>query len=282
MDYNNKSKWTGKNMKKNIIILSPLILLIFLPIYSFWIETNLIQTKHLMVGNGLRQVRIVQISDLHMSKYYTEKKLRRVVKKINQQNPDIVVFTGDLLDNYAQYTGDIKKIIDDLSNIKGRLGKYAVWGNHDYGGGATRIYRKIMEYSRFQLLENSGITLSLPTQKKMFIGGLDDGLLGNPSVKEMLSYRREVNYSIVLAHEPDMADKLLNSDIQLILSGHSHGEQVRLPVKLFNHNLSSKYSRGFYDLANGTKLYVNKGLGTTHIPIRFGAVPEISVLDIHF
>lgn len=269
-------------MKKFLIIFTSLLFLMFIPIYSRYIEPQLLQTIYLKVGDGKPQLKIVQISDVHLSQYYTEDNLKRVVDKINHQNPDIVVFTGDLFDNYAQYAGDVEKIIDILSDINNKIGKYAVWGNHDYGGGAARIYRTVMEEAGFQILENTGVTLLLPSTKKVFIGGIDDALLGSPSVKTILSYREEVDYAIILAHEPDLADDLIDEDIQLILSGHSHGDQVRLPINLFNHSLSSKYRRGFYDLNNGIKLYVNKGLGTTHLPMRLGAPPEISVFDICF
>ncbi|MFK4898934.1 metallophosphoesterase [Lactococcus petauri] len=268
-------------MKKLLIIISSLILLIFIPIYGRYIEPKLLQTTYLRVGTGNPQLKVVQISDIHLSQYYTEKDLKQVVDKINYQSPDVVVFTGDLFDNYTQYTGDVSNVIAILSEIKGSMGKYAVWGNHDYGGGAVRSYKTVMEESGFHIFENDGITLTL-SHKKIFIGGMDDGLLGNPSIKDMLSYREKADYSLVLAHEPDLAEDLVNTGTQLILSGHSHGEQVKLPMNLFNHSLSSKYTKGLYNLDSGTKLYVNRGLGTTRLPMRFGATPEISVFEIYF
>ncbi|WP_339000869.1 metallophosphoesterase (plasmid) [Lactococcus garvieae] len=268
-------------MKKFIIIFSFLIVLMFIPIYGRYIEPQLLQTTYLRVGTGNPQLKVVQFSDVHLSQYYTEKDLKRAVDKINHQHPDVVVFTGDLFDNYAQYTGDVDHVIDLLSEIKGSIGKYAVWGNHDYGGGAARSYKTVMEEAGFHIFKNDGITLTL-ADKKIFIGGLDDGLLGNPSIKNMLSYREEVDYSLVLAHEPDLADGLIDTCTQLVLSGHSHGEQVKLPINLFKHSLSSKYTGGLYYLNSGTKLYVNRGLGTTHLPVRFGAIPEISVFELYF
>lgn len=269
-------------MKKFLIIFSSLIFLICIPIYSRYIEPKLLQTTYLRVGNGNPQLKVIQISDIHLSQHYTEDDLKRVIDKINQQKPDVVVFTGDLFDNYAQYTGDVDKIIDMLSDIDGNIGKYAVWGNHDYGGGAARIYRTVMEGSGFQILKNNGTTISLTSHKKIFIGGIDDGLLGNPSIKDMLNYRDKVDYSLVLVHEPDLADELVDTGTQLVLSGHSHGKQVRLPINLINHNLSTKYTRGLYDLDDRTKLYVNRGLGTTNLPLRLGAVPEVSVFELYF
>lgn len=232
-------------------------------------------------GSGESQLRIAQISDIHISKLYDDRELDKIVKRVNAQHPDLVFFTGDLFDNYAQYKGDSEIIADKLGQIDSTIGKYAVWGNHDYGGGASRVYRNIMEKAGFVLLKNNGDTISLTNGKELFIGGLDDALLGSPSVEEMLSTREYYDYSIVLAHEPDMSEDLLNTGTQLVLSGHSHGEQVHLPIKVHDHLLSSKYTRGLYKMDNDLMLYVNRGLGTTNIPIRFGAIPEISIFDLY-
>ncbi len=224
------------------------------PIYSRYIEPKLLQTTYLRLGNGNPQLKFVQISDIHLSQHYTEDDLKRV----------------------------IDKIINIFSGLNVNIGKYAVWGNHDYGGGAARIYRTVMESSGFQILKNNGTTIPLTSNKKIFIGGIDDGLLGTPSIKDMLDFRDEANYSIVLAHEPELAEELIGTGTQLVLSGHSHGNQVNLPINLFHHSLSKKYTRGFYDFDGRTKLYVNKGLGTTHLPLRFGSIPEISVFELYF
>ncbi|MDC0827077.1 metallophosphoesterase [Lactococcus petauri] len=241
-------------MKKFLIIFSSLILLMLVPIYSRYIEPKLLQTTYLRLGNGNPQLKFVQISDIHLSQHYTEDDLKRV----------------------------IDKIINIFSGLNVNIGKYAVWGNHDYGGGAARIYRTVMESSGFQILKNNGTTIPLTSNKKIFIGGIDDGLLGTPSIKDMLDFRDEANYSIVLAHEPELAEELIGTGTQLVLSGHSHGNQVNLPINLFHHSLSKKYTRGFYDFDGRTKLYVNKGLGTTHLPLRFGSIPEISVFELYF
>lgn len=118
--------------------------------------------------------------------------------------------------------------------------------------------------------------------KKVFIGGLDDSLLGNPSVSETFAYRQQADYSILLTHEPDVADQFVGTNTQLVLAGHSHGGQVRLPFYQVKNVLAKKYVRGLYELSDQTKLYVNTGLGTTSIHARFCVPPEISVFQLHF
>jgi predicted MPP superfamily phosphohydrolase len=186
-----------------------------------------------------------------------------------------------LFDNYAKYAHE-EEIIQKLKEMTATVGKYAVWGNHDYGGGAGHIYERVMNRGGFEVLTNAGETLPLPNGKKLFIGGLDDSLLGNPFVEATLSYRDRYDYSVLLTHEPDVADKFVGTNTQLVLAGHSHGGQVRLPFYQVKNVLAEKYVRGLYELSDHTQLYVNTGLGTTAIHARFGVPPEISVFDLHF
>jgi len=141
---------------KRIIKLSLFLTLIIFFIYSYarFIEPKLIAIKtskitSQYISKELSNIKIVQFSDTHISDYFTIKDLMKTVKKINKLNPDIVLFTGDLIDNYSESTIDSKKISYVLSLIDATLGKYSVYGNHDYGGGATRIYKEIMNDAGF-------------------------------------------------------------------------------------------------------------------------------------
>lgn len=271
-----------KKILKIILCLFICIILFF--IYIFKIEPFLLVVHQYKIkGNDSSiqsNIKLIQISDIQVSKSYTEKNLEKIVKKINALSPDIVVFTGDLFDNYAKYhpTQEVKKA---LLEIKAKYGKYAIWGNRDYGGGAFREYKNIMEYSEFTLLENESKIISLPDNKKLLIGGADDILLGNPDKEKMIEeMNKTADYKIFLVHEPDFADDLEKATIDLILAGHSHGGQVRLPFfKEKKTALAKKYTKGFYDLQK-MKLYVNTGIGTSHIPARFMVIPEIALFTI--
>lgn len=269
-------------MKKKIVAAIAL-LIVFIPFYAFKIEPNLVVTHHLKLGDRTRpaEVKIVQLSDIQVSESFETNRLAKVIRKVNKEKPDIIVFTGDLFDNYAQYQHE-QEIIEQLSQLNASIGKYAVWGNHDYGGGAARIYESVMNAGGFKVLKNSGETLLLKSGKKLFIGGMDDSLLGNPSVDETLADRQGYDYSVLLTHEPDVADCFIGTNTQLILAGHSHGGQIRLPFYQVKNVLAEKYIRGLYELSDHTKLYVNTGLGTTSIHARFAVPPEISVFQLHF
>lgn len=269
-------------MKKKIIA-ALLLLSVIVPFYAFQIEPNLVVVHQMKIGDHSlpAEVKVVQLSDIQVSESYETKRLDKVIRKVNKQKPDIIVFTGDLFDNYAQYQHE-QEIIEKLSQLKATIGKYAVWGNHDYGGGAARVYERVMNAAGFNVLKNSGETLLLKSGKKLFIGGMDDSLLGNPSVDETLADRQSYDYSLLLTHEPDVADKFIGTNTQLILAGHSHGGQIRLPFYQVKNVLAEKYIRGLYELSDHTKLYVNTGLGTTSIHARFAVPPEISVFQLYF
>ncbi|MGG5372972.1 metallophosphoesterase [Enterococcus sp. AZ196] len=265
------------------IFIGLVLILVCIPIYAFKIEPSLAVVHRLQLGNKSmpKELKVLQLSDIQVSESYSTKRLDKVIRKVNKEKPDIIVFTGDLFDNYAQYNHE-PEIIEKLKEMKATIGKYAVWGNHDYGGGAARVYQQVMNAANFEVLKNAGETLTLANGKKVFIGGLDDSLLGAPSIEETLSYRQRYDYSILLTHEPDVADGFVGTNTQLVLAGHSHGGQVRLPFYEVKNVLAKKYTRGLYELKDHTKLYVNTGLGTTAIHARLGVPPEISVFHLHF
>ncbi|GGC98462.1 metallophosphoesterase [Enterococcus wangshanyuanii] len=267
--------------KRSIFFLVLFLAIIGMIFYAFLIEPKRIVTHNYTLGNnqGQKPVKVVQLSDIHIQKNYPTTQLEKIVTKVNQEKPDIILFTGDLFDNYATY-GPAEEVTAALSRLTAPLGKFAVWGNHDYGGGASRVYPEILAAAGFQLLENTGINVANADGKNIFISGLDDSLLGNSSIEEALS-NRQSDYTILLSHEPDVADQLVDQNIQLILSGHSHGGQINIPFLTIKNVMAEKYFSGFYNLTGDTTLYVNTGLGTTKIPARFRVPPEIAVFDLY-
>lgn len=258
--------------------------------YAFKIEPYRIERKEYFLKEKEEEmpgIKVLQFSDVHIKEGFTGENLEAVVEKINEQNPDVILFTGDLYDNYSVYHED-ETVITQLSDLHASYAKLAVWGNRDYGGGAARQYESVMEQSGFTVLKNESRSIVLGNGKKLLITGLDDSLLGNPYLPES-EKDSDSDYKILLTHEPDTAEEYLDSGYDLILSGHSHGGQIDIPflpqvneTALAATKLASEYSRGMYDLSSerDVKLYVNTGIGTTHIPARFGVIPEIAVFYI--
>lgn len=279
------SKKTKKKTKRILLsIISVFILLIVaLPFYAWKVEPFLVHVNHVELGkkNERTPLNVVQISDLQVSEYFETNRLDKVIEKVNAQNPDILLFTGDLFDNYSKYPEQMAPMIEKLKAFKANIGKYAVWGNHDYGGGAVRVYEDVMSAGGFVVLRNQGETLTLSDGRQVFLGGLDDSLLGNPSISDTLAYRQNYDYAITMTHEPDVADGFIGTDTQLVLAGHSHGGQVWLPFYPIKNVLAEKYTRGLYQLDAITQLYVNTGIGTTSIHARFGVIPEVTQFTIY-
>ncbi len=253
-------------------------------IYARFVEPNLLVVKYeniksSRINEDAPGLKIVQFSDTHISEYFDMRDLKKIAEKINEENPDIVVFTGDLIDEYNidENKENINEIWEILGSINAPLGKYAVYGNHDYGGGAERIYGKIMEESGFVILKNEKVELE---DYNINIAGMDDAIFGVSERDRLAGLADEGSYNIVLSHEPDVVDYMLEYNIDLFLAGHSHGGQVNLPFVNVLPPLGEKYTEGMYSFNNyrQTLLYVNIGLGATKIPLRFMAPPELTVL----
>lgn len=257
--------------------------------YAFKIEPFRVTVNDFALNEekaGREHIKIVQISDLHIKADFTYKNLDKVIKKVNAQNPDIVIFTGDLYDNYAIYRDD-ENVAAALNKIDAAYDKIAIWGNRDYGGGAERTYASVMKDAGFTLLKNENHHVTLDNGKTVMFTGLDDALLGYPIMPDGTD---NADYKMLLSHEPDNVDNFLDYSYDIALSGHSHGGQINVPFLPFINEmalkataLSSKYSGGMYSFDDGAieQLYVNTGIGTTHISARFGVVPEVTLFHVY-
>ena len=248
------------------------------------LDVNRYSITHPKIPIGFDQFKIVQFSDTHLGFHYSLQQLTKIVDRINKLNPDVVFFTGDLMDEPNKYN-HYEEIIPVLSNLKAPFGKYSIYGNHDHGGYGTDIYREIMNNSGFVLLQNQHQEIKLLDGSSIYIIGLDDAMLGKPDIEMAVTGIPVDSYNILLAHEPDLADAAHPFNIQLQISGHSHGGQVKIPFvgPLITPPYSEKYYEGFYELGNDDQtltLYVNRGLGTTRLPFRFLSKPELTMFTL--
>lgn len=274
-------------MKKILKYLSVFIVTICIVVggclyYAFKIEPFSIKKHEFELNkteNTSKTLRVVQFSDTHIKKDFTAKNLVKIVDNINELNPDVIIFSGDLYDNYAIYNDD-EAVIEVLSTLKAKHAKIAVWGNRDIGGGAIRSYAQIMKNAGFSLLKNEEFALKV-NNKNISFYGLDDHLIGAPNIAN-ISSDIKYDYSFFLSHEGDVVDEYSNIGFNMALSGHSHGGQIDIPfVPKISTELGDKYLKGMYSISNKMQLYVNSGIGTTRISARFRVAPEISVFDLY-
>jgi uncharacterized protein len=256
----------------------PFCLSLAISSYAFYEALN-IQTEHITIQTeklppGTDKIRITQISDVHIGLIIRGDRLDRVLQKVRESNPDILVSTGDLLD--GQLDG-ISDLAGSFRSIKPRLGKYAIIGNHEYIAGIDRAL-EFTENAGFTVLRQSGANIA----DIITLVGVDDPWLERqtgeklPSEKLLLSRFHSERFIVLLKHRPDVS---LNSvglfDLQL--SGHTHKGQI-FPFTAITH-FYYPHQAGLLQLESGW-LYISRGTGTWGPPLRFLAPPEISVIDI--
>ncbi|MEL7654878.1 MAG: metallophosphoesterase [Bacillota bacterium] len=272
---------------KSILRIILLILIIGLTVicYARYIEPHLLHKEYLtiqspQVTDKADQLKIAVFGDTHFSDYYTTGEFSKVLEAIEEMKPDIVVFSGDLVDHYDIYSEDVGNISEKLSEIQATYGKYAIFGNHDYGGGAENEYESIMEAGGFTVLKNEYYAID---ELDLAIIGIDDVLIGYGD-PEIASWGRPDYFNIVLSHAPDVIDQVQDYNVDLMISGHTHGRQINL--KFFDEYIlppyGKKYIHGLYEFSNErkSKLYVNSGIGMTKLPFRFLSPPELTCITL--
>ncbi|WP_242215522.1 metallophosphoesterase [Bacillus cereus group sp. BfR-BA-01383] len=270
-----------------ISCISIVMITVSLYFYATEIERKLVtvtwnEIEAATIPKEFNNKRILQFSDVHLGPEFSLKQLDNLVEKMNELRPDIVVFTGDLIDKFGSYNAEREEAKGILQKIHAPLGKYAVFGNHDRGGGGSLFYKKYMEEAGFSVLVNEVQKIKVENGKYITISGLDDFLLGKPQIDSTLKNLKQQDFNMLLVHEPDVVAEVDRYPVDFQMSGHSHGGQVQIPFvgPLITTKLAEKYVEGMYELEGKGKplyLYVNRGIGTTRMPVRFWSVPELAV-----
>lgn len=266
-------------MKKILITILILLTILFTTLlYSRFIGIKGLKTNEIVLKepidisyNGLK---IIHFADIHYKKIIGEKEIKKLVKEINRINPDIIFFTGDLIDNeYQLKNKDINFLIKELSKIDNKYGFYAILGDQDKKEKET--IKNIYLQSNITLLENETITIQNEQNAKILVSVIDN--------KSKNIIPKENNYHIVLTHEPDNTDKILkeNNNVSLILSAHSINGSINLPIikKILLPKGAKKYYKPFYQI-NNTKLYITNGIGLNNINFRLWNKPSINFYRI--
>jgi len=261
------------------------LIILFIIVYARYIGTMGFDTKEYTiessdVPSGFDGIKIVHFSDLHYNRAITLEKVKSIVSEINLIKPDIVVFTGDLIDKDVTLTSDdYSKLSNVLGKINSKYGNYAILGNHDYQNQENVI--KVFENSGFKYLDNEYDIIYNNLNEEIFIGGINTVSYNLDDIEKTLSYLSEnnsVDYKIVLVHEPDISDEIVKDySVNLILAGHSHNGQVRLPIigAIYTPPYSKKYYDNYYNL-DGTSLYISSGIGVSTVNYRLWNRPSIN------
>lgn len=273
-------------MKKILkIFITMLILIILLLLYSRFIGTIGLNTKEYTIkdnniSNDFDGIKIIHFSDIHYKRIITKDRIDKIINEINLINPDIVIFTGDLIDQDSNIEeDDITYLKEALSKINAKYGKYSVIGNHDYSID-IEVLRSIYKESNFNLLENSYDIIYGKNNNKLYIGGISTGAFSDTVLNKM-NYNEEC-YKIIILHEPDYTDEIISLNPNLILGGHSHNGQVNISYlkKYFVPTGSKKYYDEHY-LVNNINLYISSGIGVSRYNFRLFNHPSINFYRIN-
>lgn len=228
---------------------------------------------------GFDGFRICQITDIHHSPVISLDYINNVVDEANRLKPDLVVLTGDYIDTGKRY---MAPAMEALSRVNARCGTLAILGNHDHFIG-KEYAEEVIAAHKIPLLRNSHIHIE-STRGAICVAGVADLLEDTPDAKEALKGVDPGIPRILLSHHPDYAESLpVDERIDLVISGHTHGGQVRFP---FGHApvvpsaYGQKYSGGLVALESGTQVYVSRGIGVSMIPVRLNCPPELTLIKL--
>ncbi|HJX71811.1 MAG TPA: metallophosphoesterase [Bacteroidales bacterium] len=277
------------------------IILFILLVYGALLGRFFFKTEKITLGFSnlpvsFNNFRIVQISDIHLGSWYRkEKKMAAAVSLVNGLAPDLILFTGDLVNNFSEETNGWNNI---LKKTSARYGKFSILGNHDYGD-YWDWKNEAEKQENIQLLyrahENMGFRLLLNQAETIGINGHEIGIIGVENwgkppfeqygdLRKAIADLKPVPFKILLSHDPShwQAEVHEKTDISLTLSGHTHAMQFGFkigryqwsPVKYIYKLWSGLYGN------NGQYLYVNRGLGSLGFPGRIGMRPEITCITL--
>jgi hypothetical protein len=267
-----------KVIKIFLWIFIPLVTFIFLSYFMLRYVGNMgieVREYPVYIDNesyNINGLKIVQFSDIHLNNSITINKVKELVKTINKANPDIVIFTGDLIDKgYSLSNEQKEELITELNQIKAKIGKYAIYGDED-----KLTFKNILDSCDFEILDN--------TSKKVYISSIYINLIAVDSTYSISDFTSNTDdaLTIVLTHKPDLADRIISDfNPDIILAGHSHNGQIVLPLigPLIRKDGAKKYPSSYYEI-NNTKLYVSGGIGNSYFQFRLLNHPSINFLRI--
>jgi len=266
-------------------------------VYQFRVVNE--KLKFANLPSAFNGMKIVQISDLHLGSWTSEEPLEQAIDMINGMNPDLVLFTGDLV-NFA--TKEAGRFEDTLAKLKSRMGIYAILGNHDYGNYVNwpspedkqenmvdlyNLYKRL----GWKLLNNENIILESASGNMAIIGvenwGAGERFPKYGDIEKALEGTEKAGFKLLMTHDPSHWDNIIipgQYPIDLALSGHTHGFQFGIEIPSLKWSPAKylfKHWAGLYqDEASNKFLYVNRGLGSIGYPGRIGILPEITLFEL--
>ena len=256
--------------------------------WAFFIEPNRLVTRResITISNWPKELsglKIAVLSDIHAgSAFIDEAKLKLIVDRTNQLQPDLIVILGDYITGNGRTSRNVSPEVfaPQLKGFHAPLGVYSVLGNHDWWYNGQRV-RQALEQNGLRVLDDEVVEIQF-RGTTFWLAGLADLWTRPQRVEQTIAQVPEGQTIIALTHNPDIFPQL-PARVKLLLAGHTHGGQVRLPVVgtvVEASDYGERYVRG-HVVENGHDLFVTTGIGTSIAPVRFGVPPEIVLLTIN-
>ncbi len=242
-----------------------------------WIDVTSRDIRLARLAPGWAGARVAHLTDLHAGPLMPIDRVRRVVDLTLAQSPDLIVLTGDAVTGASLLGGEL---VAELSRLRAPMGSFASLGNHDYGAGTVRVTDLLRE-AGFTLLVNAHATLDRAGDR-LVLAGVDDLWRGRPDLDAALAGADDEPPRVLLCHNPDFADQMPEFPrVDFMLSGHTHGGQIRLPFvgPLHLPVRNRAYASG---LAQGPRcpVFISRGLAGMGTSSRFLCRPEIALLTL--
>lgn len=239
----------------------------------------IVQKVSLPIARLDSALKVVQLSDIHIGELVTKRRIKEIVRLVNEENPDFIVLTGDIVDTQSK---NVQEIICELKNFKATYGVYYVLGNHEYMHDIDNIIKELKDLD-FRVLLNQNILLLKDKVPLINIVGVAD-LMGErigylqPNITKSFEGINNDVPTILLSHQPKIIERIKDNFVELVLAGHTHGGQI-FPFN-FAVLLQQPYIKGLHKIGKDRFLYINQGTGLWGPPMRIGSHSEITIIEL--
>lgn len=270
-------------MKKKRVLLYSSLLFTLLIGFKVYYDTNFFKVNHVAFETNKisdsSSVTILQLSDLHNKVFGDENE--KLLKKIRDLNANIIVITGDLIDRKTNDFTDMFALVEELTVLNENV--YFISGNHEWGNADTEAFFAGLEERNVIMLDNANTTITLDNATINLVG-VGDSSSQQDDLATAVEGLKPANYTVLLSHTPDTANSFSEGPEDLALSGHTHGGQVRLPfiggVVAPDQGFFPEFDKGIFNRGDGKYLYIDSGLGTSILPIRFLNQSQMSMITV--
>ncbi len=278
--------------KKFNIIMLIIILSLFLGVYLYYENTKLYVSKYNIINDKIADTfnnyKIVHISDLHNTKFKTL--VKDLTKEIKKQNPNIIVVTGDLIDS-KKY--DLQVAMEFIEEIKDIAPIYFVSGNHEKWSSKNEEINSTLTEKGVIILDNEFDKITINDESIIILGMKDPSFYPKEISADQTSYNLKEtmdkigntnSFKLLLSHRPELFETYVENDVDLVLTGHAHGGQIRIPfiggLIAPDQGLFPKYTGGIFT-KNNTSMIVSRGIGNSIFPFRINNRPELVIITLN-